>query len=161
MSYQKFDYYVGAIFARLLEKFPRKVCLDIPDLIGAEVCEETIRETEYGPEWTNLLRQNGELLDLSEEFDIVNATVSWLIEHGYLIGKASAHGTRGGYAEVTLTLQSLQLLKAVPQSVAMKGSSIGEELVDAMKGSAKQKVADYASEFLSFAFKTGWKMATE
>ncbi len=152
-NFEKFNYYVGRVFALLHDEFPCRKNIDFVNLIGAEQCDKTYNEGIC----TGLYRCGGEILDKSEELDFVYQTVKWLYETGYLIGSVDVSQS-GRNVCVTLSPKALEILKVVPASIdsLSAGKSIGQELSEAVKSAAKSQVSDLASKALSCLFKIGW-----
>lgn len=150
---EQFNYYVGIIFAELLETFPIRHTFDMLKLAGAEACDETY---EAG-RWTGIYLRDGNKLDLKDELDFIFHTALWLHETGYLIGYVGQM-TAGRKIHVTLSVKALELLKAVPSSVNVDGlpRTFGDEILSAVKSATKKKVADAASQALSYAMQAGW-----
>lgn len=151
----KFNYYVGCIFAILHEEFPCRSQLDTPKIVGCEKCPETI---DAGGRWTGLYMYNGEVQNMTKELEFVYETANWLFETGYLIGSIGMT-SHGRSAFVTLSPKGLEILKVIPTSIddsKAKVKPIGEELSEAFNSAAKEKVADIASQALSYMFKIGW-----
>ena len=150
----KFNYLVGVIFATLYRSFPCRERIDFLAVIGCEECESTIDDRGR---WTGLYKQDGEIKNLSDDFDFLYETLNWLYETGYLIGSVGL-SLGGRYATVTLSPKGLEILKAMPNSVGAEaeGRSIGEELNEALNSAAKNKVSEIAGQALSYLFKIGW-----
>lgn len=155
---EKFNYYVGVIFAALLDEFPRRTQLNLATLAGAEKCEETY----IGGRYTARYIRNGEVEDVKDEMDFIYETAYWLFETGYLIGSV-AMTKLGRSVFVTLSPKALEVLKIIPASIdstpAVK--SIGQEISDAVKASAKKQVGELASQALTYAIKFGWNVVTQ
>jgi hypothetical protein len=152
-NFDKFNYYVGCVFALLHDEFPCRHKIDFVKLIGAEQCEETYNNGR----WAGLYLCDGEIRDVSKELDLVYETVNWLYETGYLIGSVGVTQL-GRNAFVTLSPKALEILKVVPASIDSQssGKSIGQELSEAVRSAAKSQVSDLASKALSYLFKVGW-----
>jgi hypothetical protein len=149
---EKFNYYVGSIFAALLDVFPRRTQLDLAKLAGAESVQQTYSNGRASTQYV----RNGIVEDLKDEIELVFETVHWLYETDYLIGSVGFNQF-GRNAFVTLSPKALEILKSVPESIDSKQSkSIGQELSEAVKKSAKNKVGELASEALTYALKMGW-----
>jgi hypothetical protein len=148
----KFNYYVGSIFAILLDVFPRRTQLDFATLAGAE----SVQHFYDNGRASTLYMRNGIIEDLRDEIDFVYETINWLYETGYLIGTVGL-GQFGRNAFVTLSPKALEILTTVPASVdfSKPAKSIGQELTDAVKSSAKKKVGELAGQALSYAIKLG------
>lgn len=151
---EKFNYYVGCVFALLHDKFPCRHNIDFVDLIGCEQCAETY---STAGRWTGRYFRDGEIQDVTDELDLAYETVNWLFETGYLIGSVSVTQL-GKSAFVTLSPKALEILKVVPAAIDSKssGKSIGEELSDAVKSAAKSQVSEIAGKALSYLFNVGW-----
>lgn len=150
----KFNYYVGVIFAKLYSSFPCRSRIEYLEIIGASECPET---TDMEGRWTGLYIRDGELENLSNEFEFLHETLQWLHETGYLVGTVGlSHG--GRYATVTLSPKGLEILKIVPSSITpeLSGKSIADELSEALEASAKEKISEVAGKALSYLFKIGW-----
>ncbi len=152
-NFDKFNYYVGCVFALLQDEFPCRLSIDFVKLIGGEECSETY---DHG-RWTGRYLRDGEIQDVSKELDLAYETVNWLYETGYLIGSVGVTQL-GRNAFVTLSPKALEILKVVPASIdsTSPGKSIGQELSEAVKSAAKSQVSDLASKALSYLFKAGW-----
>jgi hypothetical protein len=150
----KFNYYVGCVFAILQNGFPCRISLNFVEIIGGEECPKT---TSSGGRCTGLYLVNGEVQDMTKELEFVYETVNWLYETGYLIGTVGVTQL-GKNAFVTLSPKSLEILKVVPSSIdaSEKEKSIGQELSEAFNSAAKEQIADVASKALSYLFKIGW-----
>ena len=157
-NHEKFNYYVGTIFALLHDSFPRRTSLDFLSLIGAESCDES--RTPSGSS-TGKYLIGGEVVDAMDELDFVYETANWLFETGYLIGDVG-HGRLGRRAVVTLSPKALEILKVVPSSISQQSErkSIGQEISEAAKSAAKKKVGELANEALSYVIKASWDAAT-
>ncbi|WP_133684235.1 hypothetical protein [Paludibacterium purpuratum] len=153
-NFDKFNYYVGCVFAILQDEFPCRHRIDFVKLIGCEQCPETYNEIGI---WTGIYLCDGEIQDVRKELDLAYETVHWLFETQYLIGTVGATN-RGINAFVTLSPKALEILKIVPAAIDYKspGKSIGQELSEAVKSAAKSQVSDLASQALSSLFKAGW-----
>lgn len=153
-NFDKFNYYVGCVFALLHDEFPCRHKIDFVKLIGAEECAET---HDNSGSWTGRYIRDGEIQDVRKELDLVYETVNWLYETGYLIGSVGATQL-GRSAFVTLSPKALEILKVVPASIdsLSAGKSIGQELSEAVRSAAKSQVSDLASKALSYLFKVGW-----
>jgi hypothetical protein len=151
---EKFNYYVGCIFAVLQEEFPCRVSLDVLKIIGAEQCQETYSQ---GRRNTGLYLRNGAIEDISGELKYLFETVNWLIETGYLLGEISSTSI-GKSAFATLSPKALEILKVAPSAINSEhsGKTIGEELSEAMNSAAKGQISKLASEALSYMFQIGW-----
>jgi hypothetical protein len=152
-NFDKFNYYVGCVFALLHDEFPCRHKIDFVVLIGAEQCAETYENGK----WTGRYLCDGKIQDVSKELDFVYETVNWLYETGYLIGSVG-NTMMGRNAFVTLSPKALEILKVVPASIdsLSAGKSIGQELSEAVKSAATSQVSDLASKALSYLFKVGW-----
>lgn len=153
----KFNYFVGSVFATLYTSFPCREKLNYLSLIGCEECDETINSSGY---WTGLYKKDGEIINFSDDFNFLHETLNWLYETGYLIGSVGT-SVEGKYATVTLSPKALEILKAVPDVVepGENRKSIGDELSDAFNSAAKNKVSELAGRALSYLFKIGWGAA--
>jgi hypothetical protein len=151
---EKFNYFVGVIFSTLHTSFPCRVRIDYLDIIGATECPESINSVG---QHTGIYIKDGELKNLSDEFNFLHETLHWLYETGYLIGNVGLSQT-GRHATVTLSPKSLEILKIVPSSIGAGPSeiSIAEELSEALNSAAKDKVSEAAGKALSYLFKLGW-----
>jgi hypothetical protein len=151
----KFNYYVGVIFAKLYSSFPCRSRIEYLEIIGANECPET---TDNEGRRTGIYNRDGELEDLSSEFDFLHETLKWLHETGYLIGMVG-HSEGGRYATVTLSPKGLEILKIVPNSISSEsnGKSIADSLSEALEDSAKDKISEIAGKALSYLFKIGWQ----
>ncbi|MBC3863197.1 hypothetical protein H8K32_13895 [Undibacterium jejuense] len=150
----KFNYYVGCVFAILQSGFPCRISLNFVEIVGGEKCPET---TSSSGRWTGRYLVNGEVQDITKELEFVCETVNWLYETDYLIGSVGVTEL-GKSALVTLSPKSLEILKVVPSSIdaSEKEKSIGQELSEAFNSAAKKQITDVASKALSYLFKIGW-----
>jgi len=148
---EKFNYYVGCVFAILQNQFPCRVNLNFVEIVGCEKCPETI---SGAGRCTGLYLFNGKIQDMKSELNFVYETVKWLYETEYLIGSVETMQL-GRNAFVTLSPKALEILKTIPSSVESKGNSIGQELSDAFKSAAKEQVANVAGKALSYFFRAG------
>jgi hypothetical protein len=149
---ERFNYYVGSIFAVLQSAFPCRVRLDLLQLVGCEMCPET---HDSSGRYTGLYLFHGEVQDMREELDFVYETANWLYETEYLIGVVGATEL-GKRAFVTLSPKALEILKVVPTSIEAEKTTIGQELSEAFNSAAKDKVAAIAGKALSYLFRVGW-----
>ncbi|MBN3561233.1 hypothetical protein [Aliamphritea spongicola] len=155
----RFNYYVGAVFAQLYQAFPVKIQVDMPAIIG---CTES-DETYASGFWTGryLSTERGIVEDFTEEFECLRATMLWLHETGYLLGRVGA--TSGGFeGVVTLSPKALELLKVIPAALAdeAESRSFGDALIDAVNGAAVDKVGELAGDALSYLYKFGMESVT-
>ncbi|OLF53803.1 hypothetical protein [Pseudomonas chlororaphis] len=141
---ERFNILVGAIFAKLYESFPVPLALDSSGFVN----ELIIGERAPGEE--NMLRR--------EDGVFLLATITWLGNHGYI-----RHGILhpNGGLECVLTAQTLSVLSAVPESLEVKGPSMGEQLVTSAKEGMTSKVKELASDFLNKAVTYGAKAAID
>lgn len=150
-NFNEFNYYVGKIFGLLIVAFPRRVDLNMIELIGAERCPETYSAGR----WTGKYLRNGEIENVTEELDFIYDTIRWLYDTGYLIGHVGTSQI-GRKVIVTLSPQTLEVLKKMPESLAAPGQTLGQEIAKAAKSAAKAKLADLGGKALSYAVKAGW-----
>ncbi|MCW5299397.1 hypothetical protein DXT88_14550 [Herbaspirillum lusitanum] len=157
-NHDKFNYYVGCIFAILQGTFPRRTQIDTVEMLGAERCEETI--DDHG-RYTGKYRRDGEIVDLREELDFIYETAHWLFQTGYLIGSVSVTQI-GRNIFVTLSPMALEVLKIVPDSIdaTPAAESFGTKISKAVKAAATKQVGDVTSQALSYAVKAGWNAIT-
>lgn len=155
---EKFNYYVGCIFAILLDRFPRRTAIDTVKLAGAEECEET----HLHGSWTGKYRKDGKIEDLREELEYIYETAHWLFETGYLIGNVG-NSQYGKSIFVTLSPMALEVLKMVPESIdaSPAAESIGNKISKAVKASATKQIGELASQAISYAARLGWNMAMQ
>lgn len=154
-NFDKFNYYVGQIFGLLVVAFPRRVDLNMVHMIGAEQCPETY----VSGRWTGKYLLNGSVEDLKDELEFVYDTIRWLYDTGYLIGHVGASQI-GRQVVVTLSPQTLEILKKMPTSVSAPGRTLGQEIATAAKSAAKAKLAELGGKALSYAVKAGWDAVT-
>ena len=147
----KFNYYVALIFARLQRKFPERINVTGPDMLGGTSFESTI---DAAGRYTGKYLVDGEVQDLRNDLDFLWATTRWLIDTGYLIGSAE-NGMAGRGCHVTLSPKALEVLKAAPSSISAE-RSLGDDLEEAMSSAAKDKLAEIAGTGLTWLFKVGW-----
>lgn len=154
----KFNYYVGCIFAKLQDTFPRRTVIDMISMAGAKQCEETF---EHGRN-TGKYRRDGEIVDLRDELDFIYETVHWLFQTGYLIGTVGTTEL-GRNIFVTLSPMALEVLKIVPESIdsTPAAESFGARISQAVKAAATKQIGDIASQALSYAVKFGWNSITQ
>lgn len=127
---ERFDEITGQLLGALYEKFPMPRNLFINDFVadGYSYSETTCADVPNA---------NGQFFF---------ACIDWLSEAGYLRFKERNH--YHGYIDAVLTAQGLAVLKVIPQSL-QSGPSLGEQLVDASKGGAKEVVRGLVGETLS------------
>lgn len=154
-NFDKFNYYVGQIFGLLVVAFPRRVDLNMIEMIGAENCPETY----LAGRWTGKYLRNGEVENVTEELDFLYDTIRWLYDTGYLIGYVGSTQI-GRKVTVTLSPQTLEILKKMPESVSAPGQTLGQEIAKAAKSAAKAKLAELGGKALSYAVKAGWEAVT-
>ncbi|WDZ97335.1 hypothetical protein Herbaro_05975 [Herbaspirillum sp. WKF16] len=156
-NHDKFNYYVGCIFAILQGTFPRRTRIDTVAMLGAEQCEETFDHGRY----TGKYRRDGEIVDLIEELEFIYETAHWLFQTGYLIGNVSVTQI-GRSIFVTLSPMALEVLKIVPDSIdaTPAAESFGTKISKAVKAAATKQVGDVTSQALSYAVKLGWNSIT-
>ncbi|RRV28600.1 hypothetical protein EGJ23_04255 [Pseudomonas sp. o96-267] len=124
-----FDVLTGRILAKLYQHFPVDVPLEAWDY----------RDLFSGPPM-----EDG-WLD-ADDSAFFQSTVLWLGSAGYL-----EHGSATNNGDVygcVLTAKGLEVLKALPASL-QAGPTLGDQLVDASKGGAKEVLRGVASEALS------------
>lgn len=151
-QFDKFNYYVGEIFAVLLDTFPRRTKLDMVKLIGAEACDRTYDKGR----WTGIYKRNGEYEDVREDLDVVYETAHWLTENGFLNGQVS-NTQIGKCAFVTLSPKTLEVFKMMPEAVTASGATLGQEIAAAAKSAAKAKLAEFAGKALTYGVRVGWE----
>jgi hypothetical protein len=127
---EQFDVITGRVLSALYENFPVPRYLLVQEFVG-EVFE-----------FDDLL--GVELINDEGAFFL--ASVKWLANAGYMEFSEEIH--LNGFADVVLTAKGLETLKAVPASL-QTGPSLGEKLVDATKGGAKEVVRGLVGEVLS------------
>jgi hypothetical protein len=156
-NHDKFNYYVGCIFAILLGTFPRRTQIDMVAMLEAEQCEETYEHGRY----TGKFRRNDEIVDLNEELEFIYETAHWLFQTGYLIGNVGATKI-GRSVFVTLSPMALEVLKIVPESIDATpvAESFGTKISQAVKAAATKQIGDITSQALSYAVKLGWNAIT-
>jgi len=103
-----FDLYVGKILAKLYNTFPLKVEIDVCEMTGLSIDEES--------------------MNIPKECQIFNDTMEWLHESGYLYYQQSYPYA---FSRVVLSAKGLEVLKSTPQSLQQK-DGIGETLRDAV-----------------------------
>lgn len=127
---ERFDEITGQVLGALYERFPVPHRLLIADFVQ----EGYSMNDHLGIEVPN---------DAGKFF---LASVTWLADSGYLKYREQAHGM--GFLESVLTAKGLEVLKATPASL-QTGPSLGEKLVDASKGGAKEVLRGVVGEVLS------------
>lgn len=147
----QFNQVTGAIFAHLYQNFPNPIRID-STLIGIEITGIQF----YDP--VNEVGQGGfYALSKSEQDKVVliQNTAIWLARSGFI-----RYASTGWYGldDVTLTLEGLELLKAIPKSL---GPSLGDQLIEAAKTGVTGKLKDLTSELISKAVILGVKAATD
>lgn len=157
-NHDKFNYYVGHIFAILQSTFPRRTRIDTVAMLGAEHCEET---TDGHGRYTGRYRIGNEIVDLKDELDFIYETAHWLHQTGYLMGKVGVSEV-GRSIFVTLSPMALEVLKIVPDSIDATPAkeSFGTKISKAVKDSATKQIGDITSQALSYAVKAGWNAIT-
>lgn len=147
----QFNEMTGAIFAYLFQRFPNPARID-STLIDVEISPGEL----YDP--IKEIGQGG-FYDLSEldkeKVAFFYNTAIWLARSGFI-----RYESTGWYGlnDVTLTLEGLELLKAVPQSL---GPSLGDQLIEAAKSGVTGKLKEVANELISKAVVMGVKAATD
>lgn len=147
----QFNEVTGAIFAHLYQSFPTPADVDsmvigivTPDFVTTD----RVNEIQYGG-------FNALTLDEQRKVEFLFYTAMWLARAGFIRyeskGKFELH-------YVTLTLEGLELLKAIPQSL---GPSLGDQLIEAAKGGVTGKLKEITSELISKAVILGVKAATD
>lgn len=126
---ERFDVLVGRVFAELYQFFPVAVHLEA---------------WEYRDMFTGVPMQDGWVA--MEDGVFFQSTVLWLGSAGYIEHGISINN--GDVQNCVLTAKGLEVLKALPASL-QSGPSLGEQLVDASKGGAKEVIRGVANEALS------------
>ncbi|UVK85233.1 hypothetical protein LOY46_11315 [Pseudomonas sichuanensis] len=124
-----FDVLTGRVFAELYQHFP---------------VAEHLESWSYRDLFTGTPIQDGWLA--KEDAIFFQSTVEWLGSAGYI-----EHGNSLNNGDVqfcVLTAKGLEVLKAFPMSL-QSGPTLGDKLVDASKGGAKEVLRGVASEALS------------
>ncbi len=125
-----FDLYTGKILSKLYEHFPLKVNIDVCEMLGLEIDEES--------------------LNIPKECDIFNDTVEWLKQSGFIYYD---HRFAYAYSGVVLSAVGLETLKATPQSIKAR-DGIGEMMRDAVIRGKNEAIRTAVRMALSHA--VGW-----
>lgn len=120
-----FDTYTAEIFSRLYQSFPEPCALDVLHISGCQDVDETGR--------------------MEKPARICRHTVLWLEQSGYLSFESEYPS---GFFGVVLSAKGLEVLKAVPDSVK-SSDTLGEKLVKALKGGARETARILAKTVLS------------
>lgn len=147
----RFNEVTGAVFAHLYQSFPTPtdvgsavIGISTPDFVTTD----RVNEIQYGG-FDSLT------LDEQQKVAFLFDTAMWLAKAGFI-----RFESKGRYElhYVTLTLEGLDLLQAIPKSL---GPSLGDQLVDAAKSGVTGKLKELTSELISKAVVLGVKAATD
>ncbi|NMY81034.1 hypothetical protein HBO01_20325 [Pseudomonas rhodesiae] len=125
---EKFDEITGKIFAELYQSFPLPKML----MAGAIVENAMQYDERYGTEVP------------TEDAEFFIATADWLMQAGYLTCKPYPYLR---VDDAILTAKGLEVLKAIPKSIAST-TSIGEQLATTAKEGGKEVARGLVSEAL-------------
>jgi len=125
---EKFDEITGKIFAELYQSFPLPKML----MAGAMVENAMQYDERYGTEVP------------TEDAEFFIATADWLMQAGYLTCKPYPYLR---VDDAILTAKGLEVLKAIPKSIAST-TSIGEQLATTAKEGGKEVARGLVSEAL-------------
>lgn len=125
---EKFDEITGKIFAELYLSFPLPKML----MAGAIVENAMQYDERYGTEVP------------TEDAEFFIATADWLMQAGYLTCKTYPYLR---VDNAILTAKGLEVLKAIPKSIAST-TSIGEQLATTAKEGGKEVARGLVSEAL-------------
>lgn len=131
---ERFDEITGQLLSKLYENFPVPCRLLIQDFVadGYEMIERLAKM---------------EIPNAKGDFFL--ASVDWLASAGYLqFHEKILESGNCRYQGAVLTAKGLETLKAIPESL-QSGPTLGEKLIDASKGSAKEVVRGLVGEILS------------
>ncbi len=132
---ETFDKMVGYVFSELYESFP--ICLEIK-------ANPFLKKIEMHSEKNEL---------------ILSETLFWLRESGFITFKSPIEKSISKmdgviphplFSCVVLTAKGLEILKKIPKSVDEE-KGIGEEIIDAVKIGAKDRISQLVSSALSIA----------
>lgn len=127
---EQFDEITGQLLGKLYENFPVPCRLLIKDFVA----DGYAMNEHLGVEVPN------------DKGDFFLSSVDWLANAGYLQFHEKIHNF--GYQGAVLTAKGLETLKATPESL-QSGQTLGEKLVDASKGGAKEVMRGLVGEILS------------
>ncbi|MBK9649696.1 MAG: hypothetical protein IPO67_31850 [Deltaproteobacteria bacterium] len=143
----RFNVLVAQILALLYREFPIRQSIRAENLLGYQQTDNT-----YSPEgrWTAEYRKgDGTLIrDATADFDFVQDTIRWLSDEGYILHWPYETGYE--FMGVTLSAKGLELLKAVPSSVA-GSTSVGDTLLAIFKDGTKDGAKEAAASAISSA----------
>lgn len=125
-----FDLYAGKVLAKLYESFPLKIDIDVCEMLGLEIDQES--------------------LDIPKECDIFNDTVEWLKQSGFIYYDQKFPYA---YSRVVLSAVGLETLKATPQSIKAR-DGVGEMMRDAVIRGKNEAIRTAVRMALSHA--AGW-----
>jgi hypothetical protein len=127
----EFDNAVGLIFAALYRSFPIRISVD------SDVMENKVEA--IAPDW---------LERYASQQAIFGATMSWLIDAGYVWGTPH-HDHINYFTECVLSTKGLEIL-TMPSSISGTSDSIGASLGKATGSVVSDTVKDLAKEALTF-----------
>lgn len=123
-----FDKTVGLIFATLYQAFP------IRKFIDPQILSPLVRPNTEG--WVERYHHHQK---------VFTATMTWLIDAGYLWASPVRDERNGAFSDCVLSTKGLEILN-MPSSL---GPSIGSKLGDAVTDTASETLKDLAKEALS------------
>lgn len=136
---EAFNVAAAEIFGQCYQTFPLEVTISTMD-IGTAI-KESFGEDPDG------------VFNLDEvEYKIAEATMTWLIEAGYIWHKKPLRSI--SFEGVTLSPKGLEVLNAVPEELNSK-KSLGEQLSNGIKSLGK----DSASSIIKIGLTYGAKLA--
>ncbi|MGK2740525.1 hypothetical protein ACSHT0_06485 [Tepidicaulis sp. LMO-SS28] len=124
----KFNEQAARLFAHLYESFPEPVDCAYAELLGD--LEE--KRSDEPLEW----------LEVDEQF--ARSTMSWLVNEDFIDAQGFDTAAMRG---AVLTSKGLQILNAVPVALQTQ-ASIGDELKDAVKQGARDKIKELVGKIL-------------
>jgi hypothetical protein len=126
---ERFDEIAGKAFGLLYESFPVPRNIMIRHLTQKD---SAINENDF----------------TEEEGYFIIASLQWLINSGYIT--AARPGSIMGFSDVVLTAKSLEVMKAIPDSLQ---TPLGERLVEAAKGEGRELFRSLVGQVLDMGLK--------
>jgi len=129
---ERFDQLTGRIFADLYEAFPMP---------------RTLSDRSY----SSIIEPDQPATDGKQSSDpgqFFTATITWLVNSGYITTFQARLNGRFTYDGCVLTAKGLEVLKSIPSSVG--GKSFGQSLQEAAKAGSKEALKKITGEVLSF-----------
>lgn len=124
---EMFDIYTAKVLAKLYKNFPLKIDIDVCDMLGLIIDQENMQ--------------------VPKECDILNDTIAWLQESGFIYFEGS-HVY--GFSRVVLSAKGLEVLKSTPSSITPR-DGIGESLKDVLTQGKKESIRQVVGTILSQA----------